>query len=66
MTSKKKIADKKFQEAMQAVHAAGEDRVNYCLSFIRGYLNSVGKTEMLHEWDDACMHIKLSDGEQIH
>ena len=27
MTSKKKVADKKFQDAMQAVHAAGEDRV---------------------------------------
>lgn len=66
MTSKKKIADKKFQEAMQAVHAAGEDRVNYCLSFIRGYLDSKGKTEMLHEWDDACMRIKLSVGQQIH
>ncbi|HGY1466837.1 TPA: hypothetical protein ACNVLA_003749 [Klebsiella aerogenes] len=66
MTSKKKIADKKFQEAMTAVHNAGEDRVNYCLSFIRGYLDSIGKTEMLHEWDDACMRIKLSAGEQLH
>ncbi|MFV6998982.1 hypothetical protein ACNPLN_06755 [Klebsiella pneumoniae] len=66
MTSKKKIADKKFQEAMLAVHNAGEDRVNYCLSFIRGYLESIGKTEMIHEWDDACMRIKLSEGEQIH
>lgn len=66
MTSKKKIADKKFQEAMLAVHAAGEDRVNYCLSFIRGYLESTGKAEMIHEWDDASMRIKLSASEQIH
>lgn len=66
MTRKKKIADKKFQEAMQAVHAAGEDRVNYCLSFLRGYLESKGETEMIHEWDDACMRIRLSANEQIH
>lgn len=64
--SNKKVADKKFQDAMQAVHEAGEDRVNYCLSFIRGYMESTGKNEMLHECDDACMRIKLSSGEQIH
>ncbi|WP_336683256.1 hypothetical protein [Enterobacter cloacae] len=51
---------------MMAVHAAGEDRVNYCLSFVRGYLDSVGKTEMLHEWDDGTMRVKMIIGEQVH
>lgn len=62
----KKKADKLFQEAMMAVHAAGEDRVNYCLSFVRGYLDSTGKTEMLHEWDDGTMRVKMTIGEQVH
>ncbi|WP_313327739.1 hypothetical protein [Enterobacter oligotrophicus] len=62
----KKKADKLFQEAMMAVHAAGEDRVNYCLSFVRGYLDSVGKTEILHEWDDGTMRVKITIGEQVH
>lgn len=66
MTSKKEMAVKKFQDAMQAVSAAGEDRINFCLSFVRGYMDGAGETEMLHEWDDACMRIKLSSGEQIH
>ena len=62
----KKKADKLFQEAMMAVHEAGEDRVNYCLSFVRGYLDSEGKTEMLHEWDDGTMRVKMTIGEQVH
>lgn len=62
----KKKADKLFQEAMMAVHAAGEDRVNYCLSFVRGYLASTGNTEMLHEWDDGTMRVKMTIGEQVH
>lgn len=48
------------------IHAAGEDRVNYCLSFVRGYLDSVGKTEILHEWDDETMRVKMTIGEQVH
>lgn len=62
----KKQADKLFVKAMTAVHEAGEDRINYCLSFVRGYLESENKAEMLHEWEDASMRVKLTLGEQIH
>ncbi|EOC0832075.1 hypothetical protein ACI07J_003764 [Cronobacter sakazakii] len=62
----KKQADKLFVKAMTAVHEAGEDRINYCLSFVRGYLEIENKAEMLHEWEDASMRVKLTLGEQIH
>ncbi|NWC63723.1 hypothetical protein [Cedecea sp. P7760] len=64
--SKKKLAEKKFCEAMELLNKAGECPVNYCLSYVRGFMCSDGSNDYLHEWDDACMRIKLTEGEQIH
>lgn len=63
---RKKLAEKKFCEAMEALGKSGEDPVNYCLSYVRGFMCAEGKGEYLHEWDDACMRLTMSEGEQIH
>lgn len=64
--SKKAKIDKKFTEALTELNSVGECPVNYCLSYVRGFMQSNGKSEYLHEWDDACMRVGLTIGEQIH
>lgn len=64
--SKKAKIDKKFTEALTELSGVGECPVNYCLSYVRGFMRANGKEEYLHEWDDACMRIGLTIGEQIH
>lgn len=63
---KKSTAEKKFLEAMDALHEAGEHPVNYCLGYVRGCMVNSQSSDYLHEWDDGYMRIHLSDGEQIH
>ncbi|QGH63407.1 hypothetical protein [Serratia proteamaculans] len=64
--SKKVKIDKKFTDALTELNSIGECPVNYCLSYVRGFMQANGKAEYLHEWDDACMRVGLTIGEQIH
>ncbi|MGS3427381.1 hypothetical protein ACB358_14175 [Serratia nevei] len=66
MMSKKQQIDKKFTEALSELNGIGECPVNYCLSYVRGFMCANGKGEYLHEWEDALMLISLSLDEQLH
>lgn len=63
---RKKLAEKKFCEAMEALTLAGESPVNYCLSYVRGYMHSEHQADYLHEWDDGCMRLSMTEGDQLH
>lgn len=57
--SKKRVADKKFLEALKAINESGESAVNYCLSYVRGQMDAQGNKHLRHDWDDSYMSIDL-------